>query len=90
MFIMNCQMKFFLVLIVLISFQSCSKIINIPPPLTSLTEDNIYTNDETAISVLSGIYSEMSYSTKGLINFTTGVESFSLITGLSSDELEFV
>ncbi len=95
---MNCQMKYFTIfsgrpliflgVLVIVSHQSCSKIIDVPVPVTSLTENNIYTNDEAAIAVLTGIYTELSYNSKGLVNFATGVNSFSLLAGLSADELD--
>jgi len=62
---------------------SCKKFVDIDGPLTSVSGKNVYTNDATAIAVLTGIYTTMSQ------NSIQGSEltSVGFITGLSSDEL---
>ena len=64
---------------------SCSKLVEIPAPTNAITEENVYATDETAISVLTGIYTKM-----GNINSSrifTGNLGISAICGLSVDEL---
>lgn len=62
---------------------SCSKLIEVDTPTTSISAANVYTNDLTAAAVLTGIYTTMSAS------YITGndLPSIGLISGLSGDEL---
>jgi starch-binding outer membrane protein, SusD/RagB family len=67
-----------------ISHIGCKKLVTVGSPNTSLTSGNIYTDDATAASVLTGVYA--------LLNTTTPlsggtVNSISLVSGLSADEL---
>lgn len=66
---------------------SCNKLIEIPPPKNLIAEDNVYTNDATAISVLSGIYTSMSMAGGSATGSFTGGFSITELTGLSADEL---
>lgn len=63
----------------------CKKLVDVKPPITQLTEGNVYANDPTAIAVLTGIYANVSgnyyYDGDGFFN------SLSEYAGLSSDEL---
>jgi hypothetical protein len=52
-------------------------------PVTSITGENVFTTDATAISVLNGIYAKMSNETLT----TGGYISTSLYLGVSADEL---
>lgn len=61
---------------------SCNKLIEIDAPPSYVSEVNVYSSDETAISVLTGIYTIMSSSS----SIFTGNQGISLRTGLSSDE----
>ena len=77
-----------IVLFPLIMLQiSCKKLIEIPPPKNLIAEDNVYTNDATAISVLSGIYTSMSMAGGSATGSFTGGFSISELAGLSADEL---
>ena len=77
----------FLCLTVLFA-DSCKKFIQVPAPTTSLSSNNVYTTDQTAIAVLNGIYIQMSqYS--GLSGYFNPL-STSAVCGLSADELEFI
>jgi hypothetical protein len=62
---------------------SCNKLVetNIPP--TSLSRENVYKTDATAIAVVTGIYTTLSASG----SFATGNRSISVRCGLSADEL---
>ncbi|NLU95762.1 RagB/SusD family nutrient uptake outer membrane protein [Chitinophaga sp. Ak27] len=62
---------------------SCKKLVEVNSPTTSISGKNVYTNDETATAVLTGIYSQISAASM------TGLDliSIGLVTGLSADEL---
>ncbi|MGN6181836.1 MAG: RagB/SusD family nutrient uptake outer membrane protein [Mucilaginibacter sp.] len=76
--------SFNLILLLVIGSSSCKKYLDVPAPVTTLSSDNVYTNDASAAAVLTGIYTTMAGSTP--TNGTT-VNAIPLITGLSSDEL---
>lgn len=63
---------------------SCNKLVEVDSPVTSLTSDNVYTNDATASSVFIGLYAGFS-TTSPVRAFS--INSISLISGLSADEL---
>ncbi|MBO9572969.1 MAG: RagB/SusD family nutrient uptake outer membrane protein [Chitinophagaceae bacterium] len=67
-------------------FSSCKKQIEIPPPAISISSANVFTNDQTAISVLTGLYIDISkgYNTAG---YFAGNSGLSVMLGLSADEL---
>lgn len=60
---------------------SCSKLVDVEAPVTSINAANVYASDASAISVVTSMYKNM---TRGE-NFT-GVTSISLRAGLSADE----
>jgi len=66
----------------------CKKYIGIPPPTTSISADNVYTNDATAAAVMTGLFinmAEYSYFPGGGYT-STGTE----LLGLCADELKRV
>jgi hypothetical protein len=63
---------------------SCKKLVEINVPPTQISSDNVYSDDATAISVLTGIYTNMS---SNAFAFVTGINSISIKSGLSADEL---
>jgi hypothetical protein len=66
----------------------CRKFTDIPSSPTLVNNANVYSNDATAIAVLTGIFTDMSKPNVGEgIGSFTGLGSISLMTGLSSDEL---
>jgi hypothetical protein len=65
---------------------SCKKFIEVESPVTSTNSGNVYTDDGTAASVLTGIYARIS-STDVELAYNSGITSVSLFTSLSSDEL---
>ncbi len=65
---------------------SCKKFVDVAPPPTSTTADNVFTSDQTAIAVLTGIYGKLSNDNSA--SFTTNaVTGISLYGGLSADEI---
>jgi hypothetical protein len=67
-----------------LSLTGCKKFVEIPPPTNSITDNSVYTNDATAIAVLTGMYVDMGNSGTG--NLFTGNNGISLLAGLSADE----
>jgi len=65
---------------------SCKKLVEVPAPVTSINAVNVFTNDATAASVLTGIYTNLSAS--NVVNADPA--SLFFYTGLSSDELKLI
>ncbi|SMC44184.1 RagB/SusD family nutrient uptake outer membrane protein [Pedobacter africanus] len=65
---------------------SCKKFIEVPAPVNVISSANVFTSDQTAIAVLSGLYSDVG---KGIDNAGcfVGTRGLSLMLGLSADEL---
>lgn len=59
----------------------CKKLVEVDAPYTSVTSDNVYSTDATAIAVITGLYANMSGG-----SFATGTGSLSVLSGLSADE----
>ncbi|NII27768.1 RagB/SusD family nutrient uptake outer membrane protein [Pseudoflavitalea sp. X16] len=66
---------------------SCKKLIEIPAPLDSISSANVFTNDETAIATVIGLYTNMSKVTNSSTGGFAGLNGLSVSAGLSSDEL---
>jgi len=68
------------------STMGCSKLVEVTPPVTSLNGELVFRDDATAISVLTGVYTNLSfeYST-AITGYPTNIF---LTTGLTGDELE--
>ncbi len=77
----------FLILIISIFPNSgCTRMIEVPAPVTSTNNENVYESDLTAIAVLTGIYTK--FGSDFGSSFATGGKSISLFSGLSADEYE--
>src|ERR1700744_2645367 len=76
--------KLFGILTFILFLSSCKKLAEVPAPSFSIVEQNVYQTDPTAISVLTGIYGNMSSPYTYTI---TGNQGVSLLLGLSADEL---
>lgn len=63
---------------------SCKKLVAVDAPSNELTSSNIYSDNATAASVLTGIYAVLS---NGNPQDGKGINSLSLVCGLSADEL---
>jgi len=68
-----------LLILLLIFLTGCKKFVDVPPPATKLTQENVYANDATASAVLTGMYSDLQDFT-----FASTVKP-----GLSADELRY-
>ena len=64
-----------------VSFTGCSKLVTTPAPYTGLSQLNVYATDGSAIAVMTGLYTNLSYT--GPFTGSTGI---SLFSGLSADE----
>ena len=71
----------FVFVLMLISI-SCTKLVEVDAPVSSVNAENVYTNDATAIAVLTGMYSRMVQRAGSF----TGIDGLSLKAGLSADE----
>jgi len=60
----------------------CSKLVEVEPPITSITGASVYESDATAIAVLTGTYTGISG-----VGIYGSVGSLSLLPSLSADEL---
>ncbi len=66
-------------------FIQCKKIVEVDPPSGNIIADNVYTDDEKATASLISIYSQMASAPSGYA--PGGTQSFTLMAGLSADEL---
>ena len=71
-------------MIIAVVCSNCNKLVDVGSPTTSLTSENIYTNDASAASVLTGIYTSLS---KTSLLWAETLNSISLVAGLGADEL---
>ncbi len=67
----------------------CKKFIEIEAPYTSISAQNVYSNDVNAASVLTGLYADMSQGNSGGLDNPGKLTNMVLPTGLSGDELVF-
>ena len=74
--------RFLILLPILVIQNGCKKLVEVTPPITTLTGATVFTTDANAISAVTGIYS-------GMMNtaLSGGIISLSLYPGLSADEL---
>lgn len=77
--------RIYILLSFLVVVASCKKFVDAGAPETRLNAENVYTNDATAIAVMTGLYSRIASGIPSP-NFSSGVESLSLRCGLSADE----
>src|SRR5689334_2384375 len=80
----NCIVLFGRILLIAFLLNSCKKTVQVDPPANQLVAANIFNSDATAIGAITGIYAYMSNTG---INNAGGIQSLTLFTGLSSDEL---
>lgn len=77
------------ILMAMYTTTACEKFIQVTPPPTSISEDNVYTVDATAIAAVTGIYTNISSTNR--FNVTTpSITALSYYPGLSADELNLV
>jgi len=64
---------------------SCKKFLEIPPPKDAIKPEQIFENNETATSAITGIYSRMAVLTSV---FGGGLNAIAVINGFSADEFK--
>jgi starch-binding outer membrane protein, SusD/RagB family len=62
---------------------SCKKFVEIPPPETQVLGVDVFTNDQTAASAISGLYTQIMRSNNTAFNGTV-----TIYPGLSADEIQ--
>lgn len=76
-----------ILLLLLLVQTSCKKLVEVGAPDSATVVGDVFSTDASAAAVLTGIYTNMSYSNS--IQFgTNGFTSMSLFPGLSADELK--
>ncbi|ATP56259.1 RagB/SusD family nutrient uptake outer membrane protein [Pedobacter ginsengisoli] len=73
-------------LIVLLFCTSCSKFVEVDPPITSTNGDNVFNEDGSAMAVMTGLYTNMSQM--DVSNLTGRLTNVFFTTGMTGDELE--
>jgi len=68
---------------IILTQPACKKLVEVSPPVTSLSSGNVYTSDATAAAVLTGIYTQM--STTSLTG--SSITAMSFLPELSGDNL---
>ena len=79
----KCAVLPFNVALLILGLASCKKMVSVNPPVTQPDASVVYSNNTTAVAVLTGLYTEM--ATGGSLDGANGI---SLIAGLSADELQ--
>jgi hypothetical protein len=82
---MKCLVIKVLGLVLITQMTNCKKLVTVSSPDTSITQDNVYTSDATAISVLTGVYTNMSQN-----GLSSGLCAMSFYPELSADELALI
>src|SRR5215217_2423084 len=74
--------KYFTLVAFILSIMSCEKLVEVSPPINELSSSSVFTNDATATSALSGVYSTLSTA-----DFTSGGPiDFNMLSGKMGDE----
>jgi starch-binding outer membrane protein, SusD/RagB family len=71
-------------IMMILALSSCTKLISISPPISTITTAEVFADSADATAALLGVYSNLS-NTGG--NFSIASGAISMYTGLSSDEL---
>ncbi len=69
-------------ILILIMVVSCKKFVDVAPPSNLILQNLVFSNDKTAISAVTGLYSKMAITNLSICN-----GGLSVYCGLSSDEL---
>ncbi len=84
------NIKFITVLFIAVSLYSCKKFVAVPPSVTAITRDNVFSTDATAIAAATALYSDLSGGNAGFYSGIFGqVASVSLYLGIAADELVY-
>jgi hypothetical protein len=80
----TCPLKSITAIVIVLLFTGCQKLVEVDSPFTSINEANVYTNDGSAASVLTGLYTRISQQDNPV---GTGITSLPIYAALSADEL---
>ncbi len=72
--------------LICLNFNSCKKFVEVDPPIDRTTGASVFSSESSAIAALTGIYTRLA-SGDAFASFATGYSSFSILAGLSSDEI---
>jgi hypothetical protein len=64
---------------------ACKKLVDVPPPVSSITTEEVFADSADANSAILGIYTQLINASGGTPNFTSG--ALTLYAGASADEL---
>lgn len=73
-----------ILLFIIFSLASCKKLIEIPPPVSTITTSQVFQKNEQAIAATTAMYFQLINSGQSFGSYST-----SIFTGLSADELKF-
>ncbi|MBB5439390.1 hypothetical protein HDC92_003083 [Pedobacter sp. AK017] len=71
-------------IVLLVIHSGCNKLVEIDPPVDTITTEQVFADDNNAIAAVTGIYSKLAGKNEP---FSTANGGTSIVTGLSSDEL---
>ncbi|MBV8253624.1 MAG: RagB/SusD family nutrient uptake outer membrane protein [Chitinophaga sp.] len=71
-------------IIVLLVLNSCTKLVEVGPPITSINMDNVYSSEGTAIGAVTGIMGSLASES---VSTPSGIRSLSVTGSLYTDEL---
>jgi starch-binding outer membrane protein, SusD/RagB family len=77
----NFKTSYLFLYVILISFSSCKKFIEVDPPVDQVISATVFSNDQTATAAVTGVYNQIMNSR---LFFLDG--SMTVFCGLSSDE----
>jgi len=82
----NVRGIYYLAIMVSVFLFSCKKIVDIDPPINSLTTEAVFSDDKGATAAVQALYSEMAFGNRFQMSFAAG--SVALLGGMTSDELK--
>lgn len=80
------QAVWIMLALVLVTAAGCKKFVEVPDPITNTSYSNVYSNDATAVSVLTGIYASLANASAN----SPQLLSLSVYGGLSADEFSLI
>ena len=72
---------------ILIFCNACKKLVQIDPPIDSITSSQVFADSANAVSALANIYSNLEYSSNDGLGVGIGSGAVTMFCGMSADEL---
>ena len=82
---MKISIFFYLLILMIAPFSSCKKLVQISPPVNSITTQEVFTDSSDANSAILGIYAKV--INQSATGFSFGSGDITYFCGISSDEL---